>query len=135
MVRVNKGTAILCDGSYLDSGSDERLSCCEELHPSHNAIINKIGVLGHHCSFCHDPEKTDSVAKTLGLSQEELRDRYKSLPAAEKAAAEKLAKEKAKAAKPNGNGNGKPQPTVKPEPADPATSGEAGTDPDWPPAT
>ena len=74
---------IICDGKYHDG--EEVIPCEKELHPGTHAVINKVGVLGHHCDFCHDPLKTQQLAKDLGYSEDEFRGRFHTFASAEKA--------------------------------------------------
>lgn len=94
------GHRIVCDGKYVnDSGT--LVPCGVELHPGTIAQISKDGVLGHHCEFCHDPQKTVALAKRLDVSSQELRemtakDRSAALAAADKREADQLAAQKRK---------------------------------------
>ena len=80
-MKVERGVSIICDGSYRDADG-KLVPCGEELHPQTHAIVNKVGIMGHHCAWCQDPAATAAMAEALGYSQEELRSRYKSMEAA-----------------------------------------------------
>lgn len=71
-MRVTLGHKIVCDGSFQDAKGN-RVPCEEELHPETRAVINKAGVLGHHCSLCADPAATAILADKLGVPEYKLR--------------------------------------------------------------
>lgn len=132
MAKIDLGSKIVCDGHYIDSDG-KRVHCERELPAGTHAIVNRVGVMGHHCEMCHDPERTKAIAAGLGISTEEMYERWHKLDAAQKALDDKLAK----ATKKNGNGKGKPAAATESEPAD---NGEvkpadvASTQGEWPPA-
>lgn len=94
MAKISQGHKIICDGKFRDKPGDQFTTCGVELHPDARLIINKVGVLGHHCEFCHDPGRTVAAAVALGIPESTLREKY-SLASAEKAVADKIAADKA----------------------------------------
>lgn len=71
-MRISEGHKIICDGKYTDEAG-ELVPCGKTLHSGTVAQINKIGILGHHCEFCHDPSKTAALCERLDVTEEELR--------------------------------------------------------------
>jgi serine phosphatase RsbU (regulator of sigma subunit) len=63
------GHRVICDGKFKDEAGEFQ-PCGAELHPNTRAVINKAGVMGHHCELCYDPEKTAATARRLNLTEE-----------------------------------------------------------------
>jgi len=84
-MRKNLGSEIVCDGKFLEDG--ELVICGRVLAPQHRSLPNKVGVLGHHCDYCHDPAQAEALAAQLGVSQSVMRERYSTPAKAQKAIA------------------------------------------------
>lgn len=73
MSRHNLGHQIVCDGKYKGEDGSAAL-CGAELHPGTQAVINKVGIMGHFCELCYDPAKAEALAKRLDMTMAELHE-------------------------------------------------------------
>lgn len=70
-MRTSQAHKVICDGKF--TVGNKIVMCNAELHPETKAVINRNGILGHHCDFCHDPARTALLATKLGKTEPQLR--------------------------------------------------------------